>query len=257
MWKYKSWLFAQALGFLLMAANSANAGLITYAGSFILDNTSSVPEAPKGDVFQFTLTLDGNATDVDHSFFINGAGGLTFSGSYHGAVTGFKMTRDPANSGAWDPSALTFDFANSNLLTTDVNVPGPDPVAAPMNEHLTIDIPVLTVGSPVQRVYFNLYNSALYSPNATRQLWLDTSTSTNGFTLSDLFLHGMDTLSEFNSIRTPQSAALVDSVFLEAHPDFGSGTVQDLNAVPEPSTVMVWSILGLLGMAMNGRRRTR
>ena len=257
MWKCKSCSIPPLLVFGLVAATSVDASLVTSTGSFILDNTSSIVGAPKGDVFHFTLTLDGNATDLDHSSSINGAGGLTFFGTYHGAVTGFKMTRDPANSGAWDPSALTFDFANSNLLTTDVNVPGPDPVAAPMNEHLTIDIPVLTVGSPVQRVYFNLYNSALYSPNATRQLWLDTSTSTNGFTLSDLFLHGMDTLSEFNSIRTPQSAALVDSVFLEAHPDFGSGTVQDLNAVPEPSTVMVWSILGLLGMAMNGRRRTR
>ena len=147
----------------MTAASSAHAGVITYLGRFTLDNTSSIPGAPKGDSFDFRLTLDDNATDLDHSFFENGVGGLTFDGQYQGAVHAFSMKRVPSNSGDWDPSTLSYDLANSVLLTTDVNVPpGLDPVEPPMNEHLTIDIPVSTVGAPVRRVYFNLYN-----------IWLD------------------------------------------------------------------------------------
>lgn len=241
-------LSALALAVLLVTAIPATAGLITYQGRFTLDNTSSISGAPKGDSFDFRLTLDGSSPDTVHTSSSNAGGGLTFDGQYIGAVTGFQMTRDSANAGTWDPSGLAYDFAGSNLLTTDVNT---DPVLVPpMNEHLTIDIPVASIGAPVKRVYFNLYNSMLYSPNAMRQLWLDTSTPTNGFTLSDLFLHGMSTLPEFQSIRPPTSMALVDSVFLFGESGtFGSGTVDNLSAVPVPSSMACFAagLLGLLG----------
>ena len=243
--------------FVLATSCSANAGVGTFAGRFTLDNTSSIPGAPRGDSFDFLLTLDGSSLDTVHASSPNGGGGLTFYGQYVGAVTGFRMKRDPTNTGRWDPSSLAYNFAGSNLLTTDVNT-NPDPLVPPMNEHLTIDIPVSTAGSSVTRVYLNLYNSMLYSPNAARQLWLDTSTPTNGFTLSDLFLHDLGTLTDFESIRPPESRELVDSVFLRgANGTFGSGTVQHLTVVPEPSTVAVWGAMFGLGLVNARRKRKR
>ena len=257
MLSHRMHLSACALGILLMTAIPAHADLITYQGRFTLDNTSSISGAPKGDSFDFRLTLNGSSPDTVHASFPNGGGGLTFDGQYTSAVTGFQMTRDPSNVGTWDPSGLAYDFTGNNLLTTDVNT-NPDPLVPPMNEHLTIDIPVATPGAVVTRVFFNLYNSMLYSPDALRQLWLDTSTPANGFTLSDLFLHGMETLPEFQSIWPPTSMALVDSVFLFGESGtFGSGTVDNLSAVPEPSTVACFAIglLGLIGWRHAGLER--
>ena len=248
---------AMIVGFFLAFQSVASAAPITFEGSLDLDNTTSIFGTVKGDSFHFRLTLEGSSVDLDHSSFANGGGGVTMLGRYSGAVTGFEMMRDPANAGSWDPSTLAYDFAGSTLLTTDVNPPPSEDPLNFMNEHLTVSLGVETADSPLHRIYLNLYNSTFYPPNATRPLWLDTSTPANGFTLDDLFLHGIDTLSEFKSIKPWEGEALVDSVYLDGgvtgpySGTWGSGTVQSLAAVPVPAAVWLFGsgLLGLVGMA--------
>lgn len=154
-----------------------------FSGRFTLD-TSSIFGAPKGDGFNFEITLDGDSRDTDHDYWMNGGGGLNFTGTYRGAVTGFKMTADPGNAGDFDPSGLTYDLAGSTILTLDVNPPASEDPLHFMNEHMTISIRVLTPNTPLHYINFNLYNSTFHMPYATRQLWLDTSTEFNDFRLS-------------------------------------------------------------------------
>ena len=238
----------------------AYGSVILYAGSFELDNTSSIGGTVKHDRFDFRLTLDGNSVDLDHGVDVKPDGALEFFGRYTGAVIGFQMMRDPTNTGSWDPSTLTYDLAGSTLLTTDVNPPAGDDPLNLMNEHLFVSIGVTTASSPLRLINLNLYNSTFYPPDATRQLWLDTSTEGNGFTLDDLFLHGMDTLSEFRSIKPWEGKALVDSVFLDGgagEPNFGtwgSGTVQSLTTVPVPATLALFG-LGLAGLGWSRRKK--
>jgi hypothetical protein len=238
----------------------AQASILTLEGAFTLDHGSSIPGVPTGDRFHFMLTLDGSSVDQEHGVFENGdpsdpVRGVTALGRYEGAVIQFQMTRDPANSGSWDPSLLTYDLLGSTLLTTDANPPATGDPLDFMNEHLTVSIGVETPGSAVQRIYFNLYNSTIYEPYATRHLWLDASTADNGFKLSDLFLHGLDTLTEFRSLRGNTNFELKDSAFLDGGIYTGSGTVQDLVAVPEPSSIVVHGIGGIAFMVYTRRRR--
>ena len=239
----------------------AYGALILYEGSFELDNTTSIGGTAKHDRFDFRLTLDGNSVDLDHGVDVKPDGATEFFGRYTGAVIGFQMTRDPSNAGAWNPLALTYDLLGSSLLTWDVNPPASSDPLDLMNEHLTVSIGVVTADSPLHRIYLNFYNSTFHPPDATRPLWLDASTPSNGFTLDDLFLHGMDTLTEFESIKPWEGKSLVDSVFLDGgagSPNFGtwgSGTVQSLTVVPEPTTLVICSVLGMLGLGCRRRGR--
>jgi hypothetical protein len=255
------------VGFFLSFQPVAYASLITYEGSFVIDNTSSIVGAPKGDSFWFRLTLDGSSVDQWHFIDDLDGGGLRMAGRYVGAVTRFEMTPGFFNSGTWDPSDLTYDFLGSTILTTDTNpTPAPDPDHPEYSfwdEHLFLSLRVTTAGSPVHLINFNFHNGLFHEPFATRELWLDTSTPTNGFTLDDLFLRGMDTLSEFKGINTPYKLeAFVDSVFLDGGVNSpapyggttGSGTVQSLVAVPEPATLALFGI-GLAGMGFARRKK--
>jgi hypothetical protein len=229
----------------------AYGSLISYEGSFELDNTTSIGGTAKHDRFDFRLTLDGNSIDLDHGVDGKPDGATEFFGRYTGAVIGFQMTPDQSNTGVWDPSGLTYDLLGSSLLTWDVNPPaGSDPLDF-MNEHLTVSIGVETAGSPLHRIYLNLYNSTFFPPDATRQLWLDASSPGNGFTLDDLFLHGMDTLPEFRSIKPWEGKSLVDSVYLDGgagSPNFGTWGSGTINVAPIPVPAAAW----LFGSALLG-----
>lgn len=251
---------AMLAGYFLAFQSMAPAAILTFAGSFELDNTTSIGGTVKHDRFNFTLTLDGSSIDLDHGVDVKPDGATEFFGRYAGAVTSFQMTRDPSNAGSWNPFFLTYDLAGSTILTWDVNPPVSDEPLDFMNEHMTVSIGIETPGTPLHRISINLYNSTFYEPNATRPLWLDASTSSNGFTLDDLFLHGMDTLPEFKNIKPWEGEGLVDSVYWDGgagEPNFGtwgSGTVQSLAVVPEPSSLALMA-LGLAGIVRSRQRK--
>lgn len=247
---------ATALGFFLLVAlqnSAAHASLISYSGIIDLDYTSSIVGAPKGTRYFYTLTLDGSTLDRSHLIRFNdirntsGDRGLTMDGYYLGAVVDFSMRLDPTSNGTFDPSGLEYNTAAAAILTLDVNAPEA-PLAfpfedyEPITEHFTVGIGVNTPGSPIDYVDINLWNTTVYSPEAQRQLWLDTSTPDNGFTLDDLFLQGLETLTEFRSYPTPQSAGLIDSVYMTGSGGtFASGRVASMSvAVPEPTSMVMW-----------------
>ena len=253
------------IGLLLVGTtNFASAGLM-FSGVIDLDYTSSIAGAPKGTRYFFSLTLDGTAKDTIHNFSTNGWGGLTFDGFYNpsgGApITDFQMALDPASNGTFDPSGLTYDLAKTQIFTVDANAAVGQ--TEPFNEHLTLYIPVLTADSPIFSVYLNLYNSSsLFDPVSfgSRQLILDTSTPTNGFTLDELFLDGLESLGSFQSTRDrvdgpPQ--AFVDPVFFQGGGNgstFGAGTIREFSAVPTPNALALFSI-GLAGLGWSRRRK--
>ena len=103
-----------------------------------------------------------------------------------------------------------------------------------IGEQITLHARYLTVGSPVGGVWFNLYNSNFYDPiYASRQLLLDTSASGDPFSFADLFLHGPETLTEFQSYRPPNIAELRAPVLLPGpYGTVASGRFLSLAYVP-------------------------
>ena len=106
-------------------------------------------------------------------------------------------------------------------------------------------------------MWLNLYNSNFYDPiYASRQLLLDTSASGYSFSFGDLFLHGPETLVEFQSYRTPNIANYRDPVMMTGPGGaVASGRFLSLAYVP-PAVPGPLPMLGL-GAALAWSRRLR
>lgn len=261
-------LLLVGLGALLPAQQAA---ALQYRGLIELDHGSSIVGIPRHSRYFVDFVLDGSVVDTDHSAFVNalvnanGVNGVTMTGSFPSPFRWLRFTADPDGPATLDLSSLNFaysDNSGSAASSVDVNEP-PDPQAPPcdtapcINEHITLNVRDLTPGAPVFHVWFNLYNSNFYDPvYATRQLLLDTSTPSNGFTFADLFLHGPETLADFRSYRQPNIAALRDAVLLDGpNGTVASGRFLSLSYVP-PSVPAPLPCLGALA-ALRWSRRLR
>lgn len=256
-----------ALAVLTGAGQIAQAAPYQYHGLIDLDYGSSIPGAPKHSRYFVDFTLNGADLDTDNTVFQNdlinadGIHGLTTMASFNNPISSLRLTLDPTSVGTLDLSGLNFDSNSYYARAVDANQP-PDPQAPPcdvylcIGEHITLHARDLTVGSPVSSVWFNLYNSNFYDPiYASRQLLLDTSASGDPFSLADLFLHGPETLSEFQSYRKPNIMALRDPVMIEGpNGTVASGRFLSLAYVPPVPAPL--PMLGL-GAALGWSRRLR
>ncbi|MFN7899315.1 MAG: hypothetical protein ACK5N0_06560 [Synechococcaceae cyanobacterium] len=259
-----------ALALLLGPSLAAHATSYQYHGLIDLDYGSSIAGAPKHTRYFVDFVLNGDILDTDNTVFendfynANNVRGLTTIGSFSNPITSLRLTLDPTSVGTLDLSGLNFDPNSSWARAVDANQP-PDPQAAPcdeykcISEHITLHARDLTPGSPVASVWFNLYNSNFYEPiYAFRQLLLDTSASGNPFAFADLFLHGPQTLTEFQSYRPPNIVELRDPVLLTGpNGTSAAGRFLSLAYVP-PGVPGPLPILGVgAGLAWSRRLRRR
>lgn len=256
------------LGLLLGVSQSAHAASYQYRGLIELDYGSSIVGAPKHTRYFVDFILNGADLDTDNTVYendlynANGVRGLTTMASFSNPITSLRLTLDPTSVGTLDLSGLIFDPNSYYARAVDANQP-PDPQAPPcdvylcVGEHITLHARDLSAGAPVSSVWFNLYNSNFYDPiYAFRQLMLDTSASGDPFSFADLFLHGPETLTEFQSYRTPNIMALRDPVMLEGpNGTVASGRFLSLAYVP-PGAPGPLPILGL-GAGLSWSRRLR
>lgn len=263
-----SWRVLAAVAFLVGVNQSAEAANYQYHGLIDLDYGSSIAGAPKHSRYFVDFILNGDVLDTDNTVFendlynANGIRGLTTMGSFNNPIVSLRLTLDPTSVGTLDLSGLNFDPNSSWARAVDANQP-PDPQAPPcdvylcIGEHITLHTRDLTPGSPVAGVWFNLYNSNFYDPiYASRQLLLDTSASGDPFSFADLFLHGPETLAEFQSYRRPNIAELRDAVLLTGPSGtVASGRFLSLAYVP-PSVPGPLPVLGA-GAALAWSRRLR
>lgn len=259
-----------ALALLIGSSQAARANYYQYQGLIDLDYGSSIPGAPKHSRYFVDFILNGAILDTDNSVYendiynANGVRGLTTVGSFSAPIISLRLTLDPTSVGTLDLSGLNFDPNASWVRAVDANQP-PDPQAPPcdvypcIGEHITLMARDLTAGAPLSHVWFNLYNSNFYDPiYASRQLLLDTSASGNPFPFADLFLHGPETLTEFQSYRRPNIMELRDPVmFTGPNGTTASGRFLSLTYVP-PAAPGPLPILGVgAGLAWSRRVRRR
>jgi len=255
---------------LVGVSRSAQAANYQYRGLIDLDYGSSIPGAPKHSRYFVDFILKGSVLDFDNTVFENdlinadGIRGLTTTGTFYDPFISLRLTLDPSSVGTLDLSGLIFDPNSNSTRVVDANQP-PNPQAPPcdvylcVGEHITLHARDLTVGSPVGGVWFNLYNGNFYDPiYASRQLLLDTSASGDPFSFADLFLHGPETLTEFQSYRPPNIAELRDPVLLTGpNGTVASGRFLSLAYVP-PGAPGPLPILGVgAGLAWSRRLRRR
>ena len=255
---------------LLVGVNqTAQAANYQYHGLIDLDYGSSIPGAPKHSRYFVDFVLNGADLDTDNTVFendlynANNVRGLTTMASFSNPIISLRLTLDPTSVGTLDLSGLNFDTNSYYGRVVDANQP-PDPQAPPcdvylcIGEHITLHARDLTMGSPVGGVWFNLYNSNFYDPiYASRQLLLDTSASGDPFTFADLFLHGPETLAEFQSYRPPNIAELRDPVLLTGpNGTVASGRFLSLAYVPPAPAPLPFLGAGA-GFAWSRRLRRR
>ena len=249
---------------------SARATTYQYQGLIDFDYGSSIAGLAKRSRYFVDFVLDGSVLDTDHTVFendlynANGVRGLTTIGSFAKPFVSLRLTLDPTSVGTLDLSALNFNLAdpNSNYSrVVDANQP-PNPQGPPcidylcVGEHITLRARDLTPDAPVTGLWFNLYNSNFYEPvYASRQLLLDTSASGDPFSFADLFLHGPETLAEFQSYRPPNIVEFQDPVLLTGpNGTVASGRFLRLVFVPPAPTPL--PLVGV-GAALGWSRRLR
>ncbi|MFM7640808.1 MAG: hypothetical protein ACKO45_04575 [Cyanobium sp.] len=235
---------------------------LSYRGLIEFDHGSSLPDIPKGSRYIVDFVLNGDVPDTDHSFFENsfentdGNRGITTFGNFTNPFRYLRFTLDPSGPPALDLANLVFAYGQVNgdfSRVVDVNQPPPTlkppcDVSPCINEHITLKMRGIP-GSPITEVWFNLYNSTFYNPTyASRQLLLDVSDGITTFRFEDLFIHGPETLQEFQSYRTPDFSNLTDAVLFSGPAGtVASGRFLRLEAVPAPlpllggAGLVVWS----------------
>jgi len=258
-----------ALALLMGLSEVAHAKSYQYHGLIDLDYSSSIVGAPKHTRYFVDFVLNGDVLDTDHTVYenaiynANGVRGLTTMGSFNKPILSFRLTLDPTSVGTLDLSGLNFDPNLSWARAVDANEPPPPPtppcdVYRCIGEHITLEARDDTAGSPVSRVWLNLYNSNFYDPIfASRQLILDTSASGDPFSFADLFVHGPETLAEFQSYRSPNIQALRDPVMFDGpNGTVGSGRFLSLAYVaPVPSPLPMLGVGAALGWSRRLRHR--
>jgi len=85
---------------LLPHPQSAQAG-IELSGVVSVDGSSTNADLPAGDQFDYAMTID------DSSLLTGESGNADF---FNNAITSFSITRDPGNTGTWDPSVGTYQL---------------------------------------------------------------------------------------------------------------------------------------------------
>ena len=249
------------------ASQSASAKTYQYHGLIDLDYGSSIVGAPRHTRYFIDFILDATKLDTDNTVFENGlsnaAGvrGITTMGMFDNILTSLRFTLDPTSIGTL--SEINFDPNSSYARVVDANEP-PPPTAPPCNvypctgEHITLSARVNTPGFPVTAVWLNLYNSNFYDPvYASRQLILDTSASGDPFPFADLFLHGPETLVEFQSYRQPNIENYRDPVMMTGPGGaVASGRFLSLAYVqPAPTPLPVLGVGAALAWSRRLRRR--
>ena len=254
-----------ALTLLGSASQSASARTYQYHGLIELDYGSSIVGAPKHSRYFVDFILDGTKLDTDHSVFENdiynadGIRGLTTMGMFDKILTSLRFTLDSTSVGTL--SEINFDPNSSYSRVVDANEPPPPPnpfcATDPcIGEHITFAARDYTPGSPVTGVWLNLYNSNFYDPiYATRQLLLDISASGDPFSFADLFLHGPETLVEFQSYRQPNIENYRDPVMMTG-PNGAVASGRFINLAYVPPAPAPLPMLGV-GAALAWSRRLR
>ncbi|MFM9063725.1 MAG: hypothetical protein ACKOOI_11940 [Pirellula sp.] len=243
----------------IIAVNpNVNAAVVSFHGQAPISYTSTIPGILKDDVFYFDLSIDDSVLDTDNSFEPNGFGGITSFGHFSHAITSFKLYSSPSNLGSFDPIGVTYDYSGSFFTTTDA---GPGVTDTNHLEKIKFFIRVsspVASGSPIEFVVLNLYNGTLYSPSATRQLWIDSSGSGNPTSFADFFLHGSRTLEEFVGVVPATGTSARDGIFLSGTQGFGiaSGEGVSMQAVHEPSSFAIYGFV-ILASGIATRRRLR
>ena len=249
------------------ASQSASAKTYQYHGLIDLDYGSSIVGAPRHSRYFVDFILDATKLDTDHDVFendiynANGIRGLTTMGMFDNILTSLRFTLDPTSIGTL--SEINFDPNSSYARVVDANEPPPPPappcdVYPCIGEHVTLSTYNNTPGSPVTGVWLNLYNSNFYDPiYASRQLLLDTSASGDPFSFGDLFLHGPETLVEFQSYRTPNIANYRDPVMMTGPGGaVASGRFLSLAYVPPaPAPLPMLGVGAALAWSRRLRRR--
>ncbi|GAA5482748.1 hypothetical protein Hsar01_01971 [Haloferula sargassicola] len=96
---------------ILLGGGIAGAATYLVTGSFSMAQSSlNAGAIVTGDVFHYQFTVDGGSVDDNPS---------TLYAHFTPAITAFSMTRDPGNTGTWDPASGTFSLRNGGEIYAD------------------------------------------------------------------------------------------------------------------------------------------